>query len=85
MGWGQEPCLRRVSLGGLLSPAAFWSETQEDTGLKATRGPAELTWRGLVEPAASEEGLQPEGAWDRALQVLWKCGGHGWSSVGGEG
>ncbi|XP_045037541.2 uncharacterized protein [Desmodus rotundus] len=50
------------------APAAFWSETQEDTGLKATRGPAELTWRGLVEPAASEEGLQPEGAWDRALQ-----------------
>ncbi|XP_045037538.2 uncharacterized protein [Desmodus rotundus] len=51
------------------APAAFWSETQEDTGLKATRGPAELTWRGLVEPAASEEGLQPEGAWDRALQA----------------
>ncbi|XP_035887579.1 uncharacterized protein LOC118501902 [Phyllostomus discolor] len=59
--------------GGSRAPAAFWSEVwEEDTGLKATWGPAALIWWGLAEPAAGEEGLQPEGGWARALEVLWR-------------
>ncbi|KAM5313635.1 uncharacterized protein AAES06_019632 isoform 4-T4 [Glossophaga mutica] len=57
--------------GGCGAPAALWSETrEEDTGLKATWGPAQLIWWDLGEPAAGEERLQPEGSWAQTLQAL---------------
>ncbi|KAM5313633.1 uncharacterized protein AAES06_019632 isoform 2-T2 [Glossophaga mutica] len=67
--------------GGCGAPAALWSETrEEDTGLKATWGPAQLIWWDLGEPAAGEERLQPEGSWAQTLQAPWAASPLLWRS-----